>query len=189
MSSPKSGLETRTSSTKRRKTVHISTSIKNGHVLVIQRHTDYSIFLFVSTVLIGFSVLAFLFIEMPLEAACAPVILLVAHFLFKDRSIRCIVDKQRAQIDYLQAGLLGSSLFERSIHCDIASIKKLKMKKYYYRRGYGRGRPIKYQIILILDDGQKLPLSSKKLSRNYCKRFANKFGRFLGREIPIEGLD
>jgi hypothetical protein len=180
----KPGSELSTSSPKRRKTVSISTSIKDGHILVISQYTDYSIFLFVSAILISFSVLAFLFVKTPMTYAYVPLLLLLlAHFLFRDRPINCIVDKQRGQIDYFREGLLGFSFFEQNIHCSISEIKQLKMKRYTGRIGDT------YKIILVLNDGQKLPLSSNKLRISDCKHFANKLCLFLERDIQIEGID
>ena len=170
-----------TSSLMRRKTVSISVSIKDGHILVIRKYTDYSTFLFLSAILIGFYVLAVLFVEMPRSYAPEIIILLIAHFLFKDRPIKCIVDKQREQIDYFQKGLLGLSLFENNVHCSTSEIKQLTIQRYRHRYG------VSYKIILVLNDGQKLPLSSNRLkSIHYCKRFANKFCHFLERDIPIK---
>jgi hypothetical protein len=188
MKDSKPGSELPTSSPKRRKTVSISTSIKDGHILVIRQYTDYSIFLFVSAILISFSVLAFLFVKIPLTDAYAPLLLLVAHFLFRDRPINCIIDKQRGKIDYFREGLLGFSFFEQNIHCSISEIKQLKMKRYINTRRFG-DRHHTYKIILVLSDGQKLPLSSNRLRISGCRHFANKLCRFLERDIQIEGIN
>ncbi|MFN8413997.1 MAG: hypothetical protein U0Z26_16575 [Anaerolineales bacterium] len=183
MKESKSDPELSVSPHKRRKTVEISTSMKDGHILVIRQYTDYSIFLFISAILIGFSVLTFLFLKMPLTYAYILVFLIAAHFLFKDRPVNCVVDKQRGQIDYFREGLLGFSFFEQNIHCSVSEIKQLNMKRYESRIGDT------YKIILVLNDGQKLPLSSNKLRSNDCKSFANKLCAFLEHDIPIEGSD
>jgi hypothetical protein len=184
MKKSKPDSELSASSRKRRKTVSISTSIKDGHILVIRQYTDYSTFLFMSAILIGFSVLAFLFLKTPLTYAYTPVILIAAHFLFKDRPVNCVVDKQQGQIHYSREGLLGFSFLEQNIQCSVSEIKQLKMKRYI-----GRIIGETYKIILVLNDGQKLPLSSNKLRSNDCKGFANKLCIFLERDIPIEGID
>ena len=105
------------------------------------------------------------------------------YFLFRERPINCIVDKQRGQIDYFREGLLGFSFFEQNIHCNISEIKHLKMKKYIGRIG------VTYKIFLVLNDRQMLPLSSNSLRSSYCQHFANKLCNFLERNIPIEGID
>jgi hypothetical protein len=93
-------------------------------------------------------------------------------------------NKQQGQIHYSREGLLGFSFLEQNIQCSVSEIKQLKMKRYI-----GRIIGETYKIILVLNDGQKLPLSSNKLRSNDCKGFANKLCIFLERDIPIEGID
>lgn len=169
---------------RKREPISISTSIKDSDLLEIKHYPDYSILFFVVVILLGYSVLVFLFVQLPLLYFLLPFILLLSHFLFNNRPITCIVDKQLGQIDYVREGILGFTFGQQKIRCNVSEIKQLKIKRYSSRFGDT------FKISLVLNNGQRLPLSSNKLGRSDCRRFANRLSKFLEREIPfISGID
>jgi hypothetical protein len=172
-----------TSLARRRKPVRISATTKDTHILNIQHYPDYSRFLFVFLVLAGWSVWLFILGEIPFLFYPTLFIIFFIHFFHTNRAITCIVDKSLEQIHYSREGIMGLHLNEKNIVCNISEIKQFEIKRYIRRNGYT------YKIILLLNNGSKLPLSSGDLGMSECKRFMTKFFKFMGREIPVKGIE
>ena len=163
--------------------VRISATIKDSHILNIQHFPNYLRFLFVFLILAVWSVFMFAFSEIPFIFFPTLFTLFLVHFLYTNRAITCLVDKKLEQIHYFREGILGSHWNEQNIVCNLSEVKHFKIRKYMRRHGYT------FKIMLLLENGRELPLSSGDLGISECRRFITKFCKFLQREIPVKGIE
>ncbi len=106
--------------------------------------------------------------------------------VFRERAIYCTINKETGSIYYHLSGVLMSSFGEIENNYHVSGVKYLEMHQQYRRWLW---TPIDtFQIYLSLDDGQRLPLSSRSLDFNECFTYSKKIQDFLGESVPLKAV-
>lgn len=112
---------------------------------------------------------------------------IILYNIFNERAINCTINKKTGLINYHCSGILMTSFDEQRSKYNISEIKRLEMQRYI--RGGRWGWADKFQIFLLLEKGQRIPLSPSNLDFGECQEFAEQIHNFIGKEIPMKALD
>lgn len=175
---------------KRGVTIKLQVSIEGSQTLSLKHYPN-----FIWYILGAISILVGSFISLLIGSLfwvyCLIFLVVILYKVFVARAFICIIDKTTGVIYYRRSGVLMTSIDEQKKEYPISQIKFLEMYRYV------KGGPLSwswigvdtFQIFLLLDKGQRIPLSPANLDFSECQDFAEQIRNFLGNEILVKAID
>lgn len=165
--------------------IQLSVVLENWFTLRIQHQPDFSLPLFGFAMALVLSVIFFSTLVLTQGALLALLFLVWSGYeLLTRRSLTCTIDKQSGDIHYSRGGVLDLQYGAQESHYPVSEISRLEMQRHIKRWGDT------FQIYLLFNDGQRLPLSSSALHFSECQEFAEKIRGFLEIEgLPVKAVD
>ena len=170
-------------------TVKLEVNIKGSQTLTLKHYPDFIWYILGAIGVLGGSFIALL-IDPMFWVYCLILLAIILYKVFLARAFTCIIDKTTGIIHYHCSGVLMTSFEEQKEEHLISQIQCLEM--YRYVKGgqwswswFGVDT---FQISLLLDKGQKIPLSPANLDFSECQNFTEQIRNFLGNEIPVKAI-
>ena len=161
-------------------------NIENLNTLRISHYPEFAWYTIGIAFFIGISLLAIL-INLSNLAWIIIVLGIIVYSLYYERAFSCSINKTTGKIIYSRSGVLMSRFDQQKVEYGVSQITRLEMQRYI--RGGGLADADKFQIFLLINNQQRLPLSSSNLDFGECQDFTEQIRSFLGNEIPIKALD
>ncbi len=167
-------------------TIKLTVDIENSQTLSIKHYPEFIWFLF-GTIgsLVGFFI-SFLTGSLAWAFYCVVILVIVLYNAFYARAFTCVIDKKTSVIKYHSSGVLMTSFDEHKSNYKIAQIKRLEIQRHV--KGGRWAWADNFQIFLLLEKDQRIPLSPSSLDFGECQEFAEQIHNFIGKEIPMKAL-
>jgi hypothetical protein len=111
----------------------------------------------------------------------------IVYSLHFKRAFVCLINRGTGRISYSRSGFLMTGLDEQKKEFNISKIKCLEMERAI--RGGRMAWADTFQIYLLLDDGQRIELSSDNLDFSECHEYTGQIQDFIGSGIQIKAVE
>ena len=171
-------------------TVKLDIRIEDSETLHLQHYPDFIWYLFGLIAIFGASFISLLLNSL-LWVYCLILFAVLVYKVFRARAFICVMDKRTGIIQYHRSGVLMTTIDEQQREHAMSHIQRLEM--YRYIKGgqwslswFGDDT---FQIFLVLEKAQWIPLSPANLDFRECQEFTEQLRGFLGNEIPVKAVD
>jgi hypothetical protein len=161
-------------------------NIEDLNTLRISHYPEFMWYAIGIALLLGISLIAAL-IDLSNLIWTGIILGVIAYNLFFQRAFFCSINKSTGRIIYSRSGILMSRFDERKEEFNISKISRLEMERYI--RGGRWGWADTFQIYLLFEGGQRIPLSPNNLDFGECHEFAEQIRNFIGSEIQIKAVE
>jgi hypothetical protein len=169
-------------------TIKLTVKIDDSRTLYLEHYPDFSWYLGGAVLVTLGGFLMSLLIDPISWVYCAIPLVVILYNVFYERALSCIINKNTGVINYHRSGVFMTSFDEQRSQHNISEIRRLEIHRHVRGGRWSWGWDDTFQIVLLLDNGQRVSLSSKNLDFSECQEFSEQIRNFIGNDIQIKAF-
>ncbi|PKN93710.1 MAG: hypothetical protein CVU44_07800 [Chloroflexi bacterium HGW-Chloroflexi-6] len=171
-------------------TVKLDVNIESSQTLHLKHYPDFIWYILGIIGILGGAFISLL-IDSLFWIYCVIFLVIILYKIFFARAFTCSIDKTTGMIHYHRSGVLMTSFDEQIKEHSITQIQCLEMHRHVKggQWSWSWFGVDTFQIFLLLDKEQRIPLSPANLDFSDCQDFTEQIRIFLGNEIPVKAIN